>query len=56
VAPVVSSGLENSKKGKNRYLAQEGEDHDGDRKNHLIYRHRGRLPRARLPCAQSMKA
>jgi hypothetical protein len=41
VAPVVSSGLENSKKGKNRYLAQESEGHDGDRKNHVIYRHRG---------------
>lgn len=37
LAPVVSSGLENSKKFENRYLAQEGEPHDGDRENHLIY-------------------
>jgi hypothetical protein len=36
-----SSGLKNSKKGENRYLAQEGKGHDGDRENHFVCVHRG---------------
>jgi hypothetical protein len=41
MAPLVSSRSENSKKGENCYLAQEGEGHDGNRENHVIYGHRG---------------